>query len=590
MRPSYLKQNIAKMLAVVLVLTLVLIQALPVRGVSFTGNCGESISWALHGSKLTLSGTGAMPDYTETALAPWNVHAGDILTVEVGEGITHIGNFAFMNLEKLRAVRLANSVQTIGSFVFYNCTALENIYLGNSVAEIGRNAFDRCRSLKSISLPGSLHTIRKEAFLRCESLLSVTIPASVTTMEAKVFTYCRNLRTATILANIGEIPYWTFYGCYALQSVSLSASITQVGTSAFENCENLTSASYGGSGSNAETIKQQIQADAPSLDQFQQEQNIINREEISSSTTVTEENGNNITVDNTFYDGQNCTVETQKVTDNKGTSVTVNAVLQNPQGWEKIDQQVTGVLIGAESLQKVQVDIYLDDSGIVAGADIARFARRDIRLTLHTTQGALWHIKCKELSADALQEQYNFSYAMRYLSTPSEAQAKAVGNGTAYILIFQGGIDFNVELVLPFERPRDIATFFIPEESGAYKRAQRVYVDDEKMASFLLGQVQPQMEYMIGIDVPTVSQDKSDVRVPDKLAGTYNPLDYAEEIPHIVSPPISSWGIQSNDLTWIIVGSMVALAVVVGVVVKLVMTQKFKNGYVPDAGEETEES
>ena len=592
MHPSQLKQNIARILAAALVLVLILSLVMPARGLEFSGNCGENISWTLHGSQLTISGTGAMPDYTETSLAPWNVHAENILTVEVGEGITHIGNFAFMNLEKVRTVKLTDSVLTIGGFAFYNCAAMESIYLGNGLTEIGRNAFDHCRSLKAISFPGTLHTIRKEAFYRCESLLSVTIPASVTTMEPKIFSYCRKLRTATILANIAEVPYWTFYGCYALNKVSLSASITQVGTSAFENCENLTNADYGGSGSSAETVQQQIQSDAPTLEEFQQGANIINREEINTSTTVTETNGNNVTVEEVVYDSQDCVVETQKVTDNKGVSVTVNAVVQNPQGWEKVDQQVTGALIGADSLQKVQVDIYLDASGIVAGADLARFAKRDMRLTLHTVQGALWHIKCKELSVDALHEQYNFSYAMRYLSTPSEAQAKVIGNGTAYALTFFGDLNFNVELELPFERPRNITAFFAPEESGAYKLMQRSLVDDERMAHFYLAQVYPQMEYLIGIDVPTASQDKSDVIIPEKLVGSYgiyDPTKWVEEIPHLVSPRISSLGVDSNQLTWIIVGGMVALAVVVGIVVKLVMTQKFKHGYVPDAGDDAED-
>ena len=155
MRYSSLKQNIARVLTALLLVALVCSLAVPAYALSFSGNCGESITWELHGSRLTISGTGAMPDYTENALAPWSVHAENILTVEVGEGITHIGSFAFLNLEKLRAVKLTDSVQTIGSFAFYNCTAMESVHLGNGVTEIRNNAFERCRSLKAISLPGS---------------------------------------------------------------------------------------------------------------------------------------------------------------------------------------------------------------------------------------------------------------------------------------------------------------------------------------------------------------------------------------------------------------------------------------------------
>lgn len=585
MRHSNLKQNILRTLTAVLILALVFSSLPAASAADFSGSCGADIRWSLEGSLLRLTGTGPMPDYTEMALPPWNAYADIILTVEVGEGITHVGNFSFMGLEKVRAVSLPDSLQTVGSFAFYNCSAMETVDLGIGVRELGRSAFERCRSLKSVKLPGSLQIIRSSAFYRCESLLSVTVPASVVTMEQKVFAYCKSLRSATVLANIGEIPYWTFYGCYALQSISLSSSITEVGVSAFENCDNLTQANYGGSGPDAEALKQQMRTAAPNLDSFKSEQSLINNENSITSSTVTEENGSSVTVEETFFDGQNSVVDTQKVTDSNGVSVTVDAVLDNQNGWEDVNEQVSDALMGVSNLQNVQVNVYLDPQGMVTGDDLARFADRDITLVIYTAQGAQWHIDCSEISSSDLQEQYNLSYTLKRLSDLSESQAKVIGNGTAYSLVFHSMINFKVELVLPMEQPRSVASFLV-EESGSYQLKQKVVVDDQRMAHFYLGEVQSGVEYLIGINIATVSADNSDVIVPNASSGGYIPMEWVEQVPHIIAAPISSWGISIGQLTLIIVAAFVVLAVVVGVVVKLQMKRKFKKGYVPDYDDE----
>jgi len=584
------KLNISKLMTAVLALLLVLSSALCVAAADFSGNCNDGISWTLQGGHLKISGTGPMPNYSENRLPPWYGYAENILSIEIGNGITHVGDFAFMKLENATAATVADSVQTIGSFAFYDCSAMQRIHLSNNLREIGRSAFERCRSLKAVTLPGSLQTIRNMAFYRCESLLSVVIPASVSVLEQKAFAYCKSLRTATILANIGELPYWTFYGCYELQSVSLSASIKEVGVSAFENCDSLTKANYGGSGAEADSVMQQIQTSVPSLDHFLPEQNIIDQNHTSTTTsTTTTENGTSVTTQETFFGGQNAVIETEKVTQNNGITITMDALLGNQEGWKDVDEQVTGALIGSPNLQNVQVNVYLDSQSSVSGEDLARFEKKDINIVLHTAQGATWHINGENLSAGKLQESYNLSYTLRPLTELSESQKKAIGTGTAYGLTFHGNIDFKVKLALPLEQPRSVASIFT-EEEGSYKLSHKVVIDNKRNAQFYLEQVNPEVEYLIGINVPTALDDMSNVIVPNPQPGVYVPMDFVENVPHLVSPPISSLGVSFNQLTWILVGGMVALIVVVGVVVKLMWNRKLKNGYIPpDYDDEDEE-
>lgn len=580
MRHSIRKLNIPRLLTAVLALMLVLSSVVSVSAADFSGTCNEGISWSLQGGHLKISGNGPMPDYSESKLPPWYSYADSILSIEVGEGITHIGNYSFMKLEKVRAATMGHTVLTIGSFAFYDCNAMERVILSTNLTEIGRSAFERCRSLKAVSLPGSLHTIRSSAFYRCESLLSLVIPASVSTLEQKAFAYCRSLRSATILANIGEVPYWTFYGCYALESVSLSASIKEVGVSAFENCESLTKANYGGSGKEADAVMEQIQTSVPSLNNFQTEQNIINQNHTSTSTSSTTENGTSVTTKDTFFSGQNAVVETQKVTQNNGVTVTVDAILENETGWNDVDEQLTDALVGAANLQDVQVNVYLDPLGKVNGSDLGRFENKDIDISVHTSQGAVWHINGEDLKADQLQGSYDLSYSLRPLTNLTEGQKKVVGSGTAYGLTFHGNVDFNVRVAVPLEQPRNIASIH-SEEDGVYKRWQRVVIDDEKKAHFYLGRVNAGVEYLIAIHVPTAMDDQSDVIVPNPKPGVYVPMDFVEQVPHVVSPAISSWGIDVKQLTFIVIGGMVAIGVVVFVIMKLIWKMKLKHGYIP---------
>lgn len=58
------------------------------------GNYGDNITWSLSGNTLTISGTGAMADFSEYD-APWQDSASEIDDIVIGDGVTCIGSFAF---------------------------------------------------------------------------------------------------------------------------------------------------------------------------------------------------------------------------------------------------------------------------------------------------------------------------------------------------------------------------------------------------------------------------------------------------------------------------------------------------------------
>lgn len=139
-------------------------------------NDGADVTWSLDDTGLlTISGTGAMANYSHDGFSPWYVIGGDIQSVMVEDGVTSIGDCAFAYAcTNLASVTIGNDVTTIGEYAFRNCSGLVSITFGPNVATIGQRAFEVCTSLESVSLPESLTAIGEYAFHDCNKLAGVT--------------------------------------------------------------------------------------------------------------------------------------------------------------------------------------------------------------------------------------------------------------------------------------------------------------------------------------------------------------------------------------------------------------------------------
>ena len=91
--------------------------------------CGDNLMWSLsEDGVLTISGTGAMDDYTNETETPWYKYNNKIKTVILKTGVTSIGSKAFSNCSNLTNIDIPLSVTTIGDSSFSYCTALENVF------------------------------------------------------------------------------------------------------------------------------------------------------------------------------------------------------------------------------------------------------------------------------------------------------------------------------------------------------------------------------------------------------------------------------------------------------------------------------
>ena len=107
----------------------------PVTEETDGGTCGQGLSWSYDGKsgRLTISGEGAMDDYENIEKVPWYMETVSdmIFEVEIQDGVTHIGDWAFTFCTCLPDVVLPESVTSVGAQAFYLCGAMDRLTVLN---------------------------------------------------------------------------------------------------------------------------------------------------------------------------------------------------------------------------------------------------------------------------------------------------------------------------------------------------------------------------------------------------------------------------------------------------------------------------
>ena len=168
-------------------------------------------------------------------------NTSDLVHVEIGNGVTSIGDLAFGVCYALTSVTIPDSVTSIGEYAFNYCSALRSVIIPNSVTSIGNAAFQHCTALTSVTIPDSVTSIGEYAFSSCSAIRSVTIPDSVTSIGQYAFAYCYAISSVTIPDGVTSIGYSLFAGCSVLSSVTIPDSVMSIGDSAFDGCTSLSS-------------------------------------------------------------------------------------------------------------------------------------------------------------------------------------------------------------------------------------------------------------------------------------------------------------------------------------------------------------
>lgn len=227
-----------------------------------SGDFGENncLHWevstgVLSGKTLTISGTGAMPDFNfpEGNLAPWwNYEAlgmltsfgnfkleGELKKVVIKDGVTNVSNYALFFLPAATQITLPESVTSIGRYGIALCAKLKGISLPKAVTGIGDFGLAG-NSFTAVSLPDGLQALGRGAFDACASLSGMTLPAAITAVPDKCFNDCTKLLTVDYKGEVTAIGERAFEGCKSLTKAPIPAAVTALGNSAFNGCIALT--------------------------------------------------------------------------------------------------------------------------------------------------------------------------------------------------------------------------------------------------------------------------------------------------------------------------------------------------------------
>jgi hypothetical protein len=137
--------------------------------------------------------------------------------IELGSGVTSIGDYAFYNCHSLASIVIPDGVTSIGTCAFSNCSPLASIVIPDSVTSIGSSAFSYCSSLTSIVIPDGVTSINNGAFSYCYSLTSIVIPDGVTSIGNSVFSNCFSLSSIVIPDSVTSIGSYAFSSCYGIR-------------------------------------------------------------------------------------------------------------------------------------------------------------------------------------------------------------------------------------------------------------------------------------------------------------------------------------------------------------------------------------
>ncbi|MCD8363848.1 MAG: leucine-rich repeat domain-containing protein [Lachnospiraceae bacterium] len=566
----------------------------------YGGDAG-GVSWTIDAAgELTVSGSGAMEDYSDPENAPWNDYREEIRSVTVENGVTSVGEAAFYGCTSLTRVTLADSVKDIGSYAFAECSALMSVEMPG-VERIGRDAFRYCTSLTAISLPSSLTRLETEAFYRCEGLLSVDVPSSVTYMGSSVFAYCTSLVQAHVAARLEVLPAWTFYGCTLLAGAALGESIASAAENAFYGCENLSVLTCADSARTA-------------LLEAARESSTIMEDDISAySGALTSSTGEIVTsaedgsvkiasVSVTTLDGCvvadkiNCFIDltdgTGATFDGRTLSVTVLDAAGIDAAAEYLSvltdtetsESLTGVISASEvPPESIVLNLFCGNTAL-SGEILREAAAAGAALSVCTDRGTVWEIAADELASSELYEEYDFGAYVSAAENLSSKQQKILGDAEALALCIPSDINFRCTLSLPLGGAWSKAAASLLSASDG-ELLQSAAADKNGRAAFYLAEIGASDKYAIGMNVEGVAA--SDVLISSSAAAD----DYGGElvntnVEYVVTGITTPFGLSGLQVGLLLLAVLVVCAAAVGAVLFMMNKRKLRLGYVPNIDEE----
>lgn len=223
----------------------------PVVVASWTSNeCNVVLT---NDGKLTVSKNeydGEMEDMNSYQSSKWRCFSNLITSVEIQEGVTKIGDYAFYNMQNISSVSFPNSLTSIGDGAFMDCSITGDLILPENLESIGEKCFSMVpKSLSTISVPASVTSIGMCAFENkgASNKTSTNVLTAINVAAANPnycsvdgILYSKDMttliaypagKTATayeIPATVTEIKYNALYSCVNITDLTIPAGTSVI--------------------------------------------------------------------------------------------------------------------------------------------------------------------------------------------------------------------------------------------------------------------------------------------------------------------------------------------------------------------------
>lgn len=269
------------------------------------GTCGENLAWEFSGYKaedsdtglLVVSGIGPMEDYDPDAdvHAPWSMLP--VVSAEVRDGVTRIGEFAFDRLPMLKSVSIPDSVEfigrlafnfteltdvsvpcSVGDMVFMGCQCLQNVVFQEGVTTVGDYVFWDNTALETVFFPATLEALGSGCFLDTPALREITVdPACEAYCSANGVLFSAGFEelirypsgkadtSYTIPDSVCLIDSYAFEGASALEEITIPYRVSHIYGEAFAGCNSLRDVYFTGEESEWNAINREEKGIGPLL-------------------------------------------------------------------------------------------------------------------------------------------------------------------------------------------------------------------------------------------------------------------------------------------------------------------------------------
>lgn len=156
------------------------------------------------------------------------------MEVELPEGLEKIERNTFSRCRNLEIARISSTVREIGEYAFQDCCRLKAIDLPQGLVQIGKGAFAGCRLLETIRISPLIQTIEVEAFSQCDSLTELILPPNLLEIKDCAFENCKSLASVDFPSSLRVIGKSSFKGT-GLTELNLPDSVEYCGP--FEHCK-----------------------------------------------------------------------------------------------------------------------------------------------------------------------------------------------------------------------------------------------------------------------------------------------------------------------------------------------------------------